>query len=180
MNCEDLQNPTESDRRLVEGLRCLGAESRRREAPGRVERRLVAAFRGNAIPIRQSVSRWWIFGSWAAALAVTAGLAFFVVRTHQPERTQRIPTHRRMTQLATVEQPSDAEMTDAGLPSGFIPLPNAEDIAPNEAVNVVRVELPRSTVVALGLVGEDEAEEAVQADVILGADGIARAVRFLD
>jgi hypothetical protein len=41
--------------------------------------------------------------------------------------------------------------------------------------------VPRSTLVALGIaVNPDQASERVEADVLVGADGLARAVRFLD
>jgi hypothetical protein len=74
------------------------------------------------------------------------------------------------------------EEGDAGAASGeFIPLPNAARLAPSEDVNLVRVEVPRSTMIALGYpVAADRAAELVQADVVLGSDGLARAVRFLD
>jgi hypothetical protein len=48
-------------------------------------------------------------------------------------------------------------------------------------VNLVRVAVPRSAMIALGFdVSTDRAEELVQADVMLGSNGVARAVRFLD
>jgi hypothetical protein len=48
-------------------------------------------------------------------------------------------------------------------------------------VNVVRVEMPRSAMLALGLeVSPERASELVAADVMLGPDGLARAVKFLD
>ena len=53
--------------------------------------------------------------------------------------------------------------------------------ADEDDVNLVRVEVPRSAMIALGLdVSADRAEELVEADVMLGSNGIARAVRFLD
>jgi hypothetical protein len=80
-----------------------------------------------------------------------------------------------MTQLAALEGP-----IDDGIGS-FMRLPNAEEFAPNEATNLVRVELPRSSMIALGFsVPEERESETVEADVVLGADGVARAVRFLD
>jgi len=64
---------------------------------------------------------------------------------------------------------------------GFIPLPNAEQIAPDENVNVVRVEVPRSAMLAVGLtVSADPRSESVEADVKMGSNGLARAVRFLN
>jgi hypothetical protein len=60
-------------------------------------------------------------------------------------------------------------------------LPNAARIEPNEDLNVVRVEVPRSAMIALGYaVSEDRASESVEAEVVLGPDGLARAVRFLE
>ena len=48
-------------------------------------------------------------------------------------------------------------------------------------MNLVRVELPRSSMIALGFAFRAEREsETVEADVMLGGDGVARAVRFLD
>src|SRR5260370_42713042 len=65
--------------------------------------------------------------------------------------------------------------------TGFMDLPNAAEIGPNEDLNMVRVEVPRSAMIALGLeVGPEQAWQPVQADVMLGADGLARAVRFLE
>jgi len=176
--CPNCAVRQEHHERLSAGLHSLGAQMRRVEAPARVERRLLSAFRAHAelggMPRRAA---WFAVGSWAAALAATAVLAVFLVRGHQPQRIHRIT--RSVTQLAVVEVPPDP-LGIAGQ-DGFLPLPNAEEFAPNEAINLVRVELPRSSVVALGFtVAEERESETVQADVMLGADGVARAVRFLD
>jgi hypothetical protein len=70
-------------------------------------------------------------------------------------------------------------MDDAEDGNGFIPLPNAEGLEPNGDVNVVSVEVPRSAVVAAGiLLADDRASEMVKADVMLGSDGLARAIRL--
>ena len=48
-------------------------------------------------------------------------------------------------------------------------------------MNVVRVEVPRSAMEAVGIaVSPERAAERVQADVMMGSDGLARAVRFVD
>jgi hypothetical protein len=63
----------------------------------------------------------------------------------------------------------------------FIPLPNADRLPQDEDMNVVRVEVPRSAMIALGYsVPADRASERVRAEVVMGSDGLARAVRFLD
>ena len=172
----------ERQQRLAVGLNALGAQMRRMEAPARVERRLVAGFRGQAeFGGMTPRSAWWAVATWAAAVAATMAFAVFLVRGHQPQRTHRMT--RSMTQLAAVEVPADvASMADPdGFGGDFMALPNTEGIAPNEPMNLVRVEVPRSAMIALGFtVSEERASDPVQADVMLGDDGVARAVRFLD
>jgi hypothetical protein len=46
---------------------------------------------------------------------------------------------------------------------------------------MVRVEVPRSAMLEVGLaVSADRVSELVEADVVLGPDGLARAIRFVD
>ena len=171
-------------RNLALGLRRLAADWRPVEAPARVESRLTAAFLGQAgLTVLHPAIRWWVpVATWAMATAAVVALAMFLVR----DRQVVAPAHRTASsrvQLAAVEPPADFEMLgDASdTESDFIPLPNAERIEPNEELNVVRVEVPRSAMIALGYaVSEDRASEPVEAEVVLGADGLARAVRFLE
>jgi len=52
---------------------------------------------------------------------------------------------------------------------------------PNDDVNVVRLAVPRTAMLAVGLpVSPERASELVEADIMLGSDGMARAVRFLN
>jgi hypothetical protein len=102
-------------------------------------------------------------------------LAAFLVSERQPEAAR--PAVQRTIELAMAQPPADQTDYD-----GFIPLPNSAGVTVDEDdVNLVRVEVPRSAMMALGLeVNADRAEELVEADVMLGSNGIARAVRFLD
>ncbi|MCA1614700.1 MAG: hypothetical protein LC795_11275 [Acidobacteria bacterium] len=62
----------------------------------------------------------------------------------------------------------------------FIPLMQGVPYPPAEEAHLVRVELPRSALASFGLpVGADSAGGRVKADVLLGEDGIARAIRFV-
>jgi len=64
--------------------------------------------------------------------------------------------------------------------TSFFTLPEARDLPPAEAATVVRVQLPRSTMRLVGLpVNEERADERIRADMVLGQDGIARAIRFV-
>ena len=57
---------------------------------------------------------------------------------------------------------------------------NEEDLDSSEVSQVVRVELPASALSAAGLqVNSDMSSVTVKADVALGYDGLARAIRFV-
>jgi hypothetical protein len=160
-------------RELAAGFRAVAAGFRRVEAPPRVEARLRSAFRRQTGSENRAPSRRWIpMVTWAAAFAAMFALAAFLVRPRQPEVAR--PAVQRTVELAMLQPQADSD--------GFIPLPNAAGVAADEDdVNLVRVEVPRSAMIALGLdVSADGAEELVEADVMLGSDGMARAVRFLD
>jgi len=65
--------------------------------------------------------------------------------------------------------------------TAFLPLPNATGSLQDDDVDLVRVELPRSAVTAVGIPGGDDGEAgSVEAEVLVGPDGMARAVRFLN
>ncbi len=65
--------------------------------------------------------------------------------------------------------------------AAFIPLPNAAPLPQDEDVDLVRVELPRSAITALGIPASDDGDaDSVEAEVLVGPDGMARAVRFLN
>jgi hypothetical protein len=163
-------------RELEAGFRAVAANFRRTEAQPRVEARLRSAFRQQTGSENRLSSRRWIpVVTWAAAFAAMFALAAFLVRGRQPEAAR--PPVQRSIELAMVQPQADPADYD-----GFIPLPNSAGLAADEDdVDLVRVEVPRSAMIALGLeVSADRAEELVEADVILGSNGIARAVRFLD
>ena len=63
----------------------------------------------------------------------------------------------------------------------FIPLTSGGgQLAPEDAGQVVRVELPRSALASIGVpVSAERANERVRADVLMGEDGTARAIRFV-
>ena len=62
----------------------------------------------------------------------------------------------------------------------FIPTIQGSDFAPLSSGQVVRVMVPRSAMNYFGLpVNADRVNEKVAADVLLGEDGLARAIRFV-
>jgi len=62
----------------------------------------------------------------------------------------------------------------------FIPLMYWPDASGHESARVVRIKVPRATLVSFGLpMNAERAGELVKADVVLGDDGLARAIRFI-
>jgi hypothetical protein len=173
--CPACRTRLQRSRELAAGLRAVAAEFHKVEAPSRVEARLLSAFRvqSGIEPVR--ARRPWIAAlTWTAAVAAMLALGIFLVRERQPEAVAPPVSHA--VERAAVETPSALE--------GFIALPNSGALpAADEAedMDVVHVEVPRSAMLAVGLdVSPDQTEEMVEADIMLGTDGVARAVRFLD
>ena len=82
----------------------------------------------------------------------------------RPVPLSRLPLLRR------AEEDADAS---------FYPLPEAEALPAVENAMVVRVQLPVSSLQLMGVpVGEERADASVQADLLLGQDGLARGVRL--
>lgn len=85
---------------------------------------------------------------------------------NKPKRARRKPpTH----------DPAEDEVV-----TQFFALREGEDLAALESLRLVRIELPGSALSEVGLqVNPETANSPVQADVLLGQDGLARAIRFV-
>jgi hypothetical protein len=174
--CPQCAGLIDRQRRLASGLRAMAHEMSGVAAPARVEANLIDAFRREMAPAGPRLVRMPrlpVF-SWVAAAAAVIAMAVWVApRRHTP------PPAAHHTPVAQLEL---ASLVDDGADDdGFIPLPNAERVGPNDDVHVVRMELARSAMLVVGLdVSPERVSERVEADVMLGPDGLARAVRFAD
>jgi hypothetical protein len=82
----------------------------------------------------------------------------------EPIITYNIPVYEKRDEYATE----------------FVPLSYGGVQKPMESGEVIRVEMPRSALIAFGLpVNVDRADAPVKAELLLGEDGMARAIRFL-
>ena len=82
---------------------------------------------------------------------------------------------KRARRRKSVNDPDDAEVV-----TEFFPLSEGEDLNALDSLQVVRVELPGSALGDIGLpVDPETMNEPVKADVVLGQDGLARAIRFV-
>ena len=129
-----------------------------REAGPATEERVLAAFRARS----KSPKRARAF--WAIAAAAALVLAWFAV--------QRFG---RTSRPAAIAAGGDTSLT-----AGFIALPYAQSDVPLEQAVIVRVNLQPWQWGALDLpVAPARAGDAISADLLVGQDGVARAVRFV-
>jgi len=97
----------------------------------------------------------------------------------RPAETTRSTTHK--ARHRDVRKPNrEKAVGEPVWATEFLPLPYAGGSDPFESGDVVRIRLPRSALGSLGLpVNEEQAGEAVTADVLIGDDGVARAISFV-
>ena len=146
----------DADGTLNDALRALAGESSARRAPERVEAALLAEFRRRRARRRQT--RWLGFAA-AAALLLAVSLA-----TLRPGRPPAAPAPQAAGRRVYTE---------------FIPVVYGQPFRPEDGGRIVRVRMPRTTLVSFGLpVNQDRLDERIQADVLLGEDNLVRAVRF--
>jgi hypothetical protein len=135
---------------LTDSLRRLAA-TQPREAGPKVEQRLMAAVRAR----RARKVPAWIYVA-AALLCVGLAIRFVLVDRHSP------------SVVSAYEAP------------GFVALPYAQSGVPLETVIVVRVRMRPAELSSLGVAVPAAAPTAqVTADLLVGQDGVARAVRVV-
>jgi len=85
---------------------------------------------------------------------------------------------RRVTPRAAA--PQVANHVTQEIATDFIPLSSMSVVSFQDGGQIVRVQLPRSALASFGLpVNMDRYNEKVKADVLLGVDGLAHAIRFV-
>jgi hypothetical protein len=167
----------ENEQQLLEGLKAL-ATLEPLEASPRVEQTLLATFRARAEHRRRT-----IWASTAAALVATAAaiavLFFAPIRWHRNTEAPQVASELQ-SPAASLPAAQYAVVRTDDLASSFYPLPEADELPPVETTLVVRVQLPVSSLQLMGFsIDEDASAEPVQAEVLLGQDGLARGVRLI-
>lgn len=92
-------------------------------------------------------------------------------------------TNRRIANAGrskpAVDKPEES-ISYTEIATDFIPLMNRDSLAQLDSGQVMRVELPRSALMSFGLpMNMERADERIKADVVIGDDGLARAIRFV-
>jgi hypothetical protein len=101
-----------------------------------------------------------------------------------PRRESRAPRARRGRPSRVIKPFIIDGMTtyakDSEYATDFFPLSYGGDQKPMESGKVIRVQMPRSALIAFGLpVNVERADVPVKADLLVGEDGLARAIRFV-
>ena len=151
------------DSKLNAALRALAEDDAKLSSSPDVEKRLLSELRGISRGRRR---RTWLEVSLVAA-ALLLGIALYVWRIGNRQPSD------------TAQSPSAPEAAITEVATEFLPLPYYH--VPMNTGSTVRIQVPATALVSFGLApnGFREGDGTVQADVLVGDDGLARAVRFV-
>jgi hypothetical protein len=157
---------------LALALRRLAAESEPPPIDPRREAALMAAFDA-AVGARVRRPYWGMAGlAAAAAVLIAIGLVPGRAGRHgHPSRDSA--THTPLLSSSRGVQP-EAQTGE------FVMVPGAAALPPLESGALVRMDVPVSMLPSLGLTPPAGSKSAVKADLIVGQDGLTRAVRLVD
>jgi hypothetical protein len=192
-----------NEQKLSAVVAAVVMEDSQRVAPAAVEQMLMAEFRKQHERSKRQ-GAWWARAALVAAVAALIVVAAVSLRrvpdrqtvqtmTKRPEvhvtpaviapavravSKQRVRTARASQRKASKRLATEPLVPQYELMTEFIPI--VFDPEPIERGQIVRIRLPLAALASFGLpVNEEHAEEAIRADVVLGEDGLARAVRFV-
>ena len=200
--CAHCRRQMANERMLSAGL--AGVASAAALPPAEVKAALMAEFRGRqvVVPIRRPVFQWAAIGALAAsvllavfvwgllprgrrtetaiapakapvAVAQVAAVAPLAVEAKPARQAGSRPTRRRLRPTTKVEEAPEVA-TD------FIEIPYIEPLRPEERADVFRIQMPRANMAVFGLpVTGGRLDSRITADVLMGEDGVVRAVRFV-
>ncbi len=193
---------------LTSSLQLLAEEVEGLEAPPEIEQKLREAFRARTaatVASRRYTSYW--LAAVAAVLLIVIGVIALRLNTNprqektvadrqeqtqpqplpveepevkEPEQKQQLAPKPRRRPVRRTPRSEVANHVTREIATDFMPLGYLNPATLQDGGQIVRVELPRSTLANFGLpVNMDRYNEKVKADVLLGIDGMARAIRFV-
>lgn len=170
----------------------------------RMEARLEQAFESSPSESRNAGPRW----TWAAVLTIAATVVVAIGGTLWYARHQRVtsndvtvapatkvhlkvdatdPVHLKVdaTNPGSVrlqaDQKSPKNRPPVIQPAGFVPVPAAARLPQFESGVIVRLALPVTALPSYGVdISPASSDQPVEADVLIGQDGLARAIRLVN
>ncbi len=186
-SCEGCRLALRRQVRLTTAMNAMVAETARAEVPGGVERVLQAEFAAAHRPRRVSFGYAVVGGAMAAMLA----LVWFVgnrptvqVRPHAPVEATAVPVPPTETvAVARTVRPVVRRRVTKEKPAQeqpFVAIPYTMPLDPYERADVMRVDLPVTALIAAGFsTSMMDPGATARADVLVGQDGRARAIRLV-
>jgi hypothetical protein len=203
-----MNNQRFDEETLTSSLKLLAEEMESLNAPPEVEMKLRAAFRAHRVVARRSYVNYWVAGIAAALLIAISVIALSWNTKNSNEvsagRTEPAPIKeeprvaespapapKQQEEIIAVQNPRRrsvrrapraevANHVNREIATDFMPLGYLSPATLQDGGQIVRVELPRSALVNFGVpVNMDRGHEKVKADVLLGVDGLAHAIRFV-
>jgi hypothetical protein len=180
---------------ILDVLRRLREEMQVQSAPEALEAKLASAFREHHAGRRLANRRWiWASAAVAASLLLVIGRWFSPATLSQaPSTPERVAIAPKVVETETMKaasvtpkttrvrnrrKPPHVQASAKPRPQEkeFIRIPYAPALDPYDSGQVIRVSMPGASVRRLGL---PVVVDRVQADVLLGDDGVARAIRLV-
>jgi len=180
----------EQERALSAALQQLAGSVTPSPASASAEAALLAAFDAAHAQRRVLPRSRLLYAVAAAAIVAIAALPALMTRSDGRPASVR-PLESRPVAASIGALPADAARpalarglnpmsttTDAPAPIPFVPWPGAADLPAFESGRLMRVDLPASLAHSLGLIAGVDPGGVVPADLLIGQDGFARAVRL--
>jgi len=192
---------------LTSSLKLLAEDMESLNAPPEIEMQLRKAFRAQKVMAPRSYVNYWVAGIAAVLLIAISVIALrsrtdppkpIITRRSEQPPVQEIKPDKKINidpqpkqQEVVAEKPRRRSVRRAPrnevanhvtreVATDFMPLGYLSPTTLQDGGQIIRVELPRAALVNFGLpVNMDRYHETVKADVLLGVDGLAHAIRFV-
>jgi hypothetical protein len=181
--CHECRSTLRAQRRLSAAVNALADDAARFTAPAGVEK----ALRAELDSMRSSRRRRVVFGALGGALAASLAAFWWIAERPAPKVivagnalpvtatavAQPEPEHPRVHRRRVARPAAEPAQP-------FIAIPYTLPLEPYERADVMRMDLPVSALIAAGLpMSMMDPVALARADVLVGADGQARAIRLI-
>jgi hypothetical protein len=170
--CAGCRERWDAERQLTSHIEVMREQMRLQRSPA-----------GQRDALMRDFSRIYARGvmpSWAWALSAAAALVLAVLIGHMLGEATRKPAREVRRSQAFVYEASDVLSNDASALSAddFVAVPYTPPLAQGEMVRVVHEELYPEALAGMGVEVDPTWTDRVPADVVVGEDGLPRAVRI--
>ena len=166
-----------NDELLTESLQALRSEARHRRSSAASRDALMKRFEAQKKVRTMSAGTWYLAAAAAILLAVLAAPGFrHALNSNTPAVAEAPNASSQYTETAELrsDPPVDPEA------EGFIAVPYVPPLATGEMLRLVHTELNPAALASLGVNVDPAWTSQLPADLLLGEDGMPRAVRVAD